>query len=75
MSERKITLRSLRKQDCNKVKVETEMVNKLLKYIPADNITKLDELIYARAKLVAYKISISQRNPNRNTKKLNRKWR
>ena len=33
-----------------------------------DNITELNELIYAEVKLVSDKIGNPQRNPNRNTK-------
>ena len=39
-------------------KVETEKINKLLPNIPTDNITKLNELIYAGAKLVCDKIGV-----------------
>ena len=51
-----------------KVKLETEKVNKVLQHISTDNITKLNELIYAGAKLISNKIGILLRNPNRNTK-------
>ena len=68
ISEHKTTLPSLRNQDWKKVQVETEKVNKLLKYIPTDNITELNELIYAGAKLVSDKIETPQRNSNRNAK-------
>ena len=47
---------------------EPEKVNQLLKYIPNDNITELNELIYAGTKLVDEKIVILLRNPKRNTK-------
>ena len=50
-----------------KLKVETEKVNKVLQYIPTDNITELSELIYTGVKLVCNKIGILLRNPNRNT--------
>ena len=68
MTEKKITLPSLRSQDWKNVKVETEKVNKLLPNIPMDNITELSELIYAGAKLVCDKIGVPQGNPNRNTR-------
>ena len=55
-------------QDRKNVKVETEKVNKLLKYIPTDIITELKEFIYAGAKLVCFKVGIPQKNPNRNAK-------
>ena len=50
-----------------KVKVETEKVDKLLPNIPMGNI-KLDEQIYAGGKLVCDRISVYQRNPKRNAK-------
>ena len=62
MTEKKTTLPSLRKEDWKKVKVETEKINKLLIYISTDNITELNELIYAEAKLVYDKIGVLQRN-------------
>ena len=46
MSEQKITLPSLRDQDWEKVKVETENVNNVFQHVPMDNITELNELIY-----------------------------
>ena len=52
MSENETTLPSLRKQDWGKVKSETEKVNNLLTNIPTDDITELNDLIYAGAKLV-----------------------
>ena len=68
MSEQKTTLPYLRNPNWKKIKVETEKVNKLLKHISMNNITELNELIYARTKLISDKIDISQRNSNRNTK-------
>ena len=61
ISEKKATLLSLRNEDWNKVKVETKKVNELLKNIPTDNITELNELIYAGVKLVSDKIGIGIR--------------
>ena len=51
MSEKKTILPSLRNQDWKKDKVETEKFNKLLKHIPTDNLTKLNELFYSGAKV------------------------
>ena len=62
MTENKITLLSLRNQDYKKVKVENEKVNKSLLNIPTDNITELNELIYAGAKLACNKIGVPQMN-------------
>ena len=58
----------LRNQNWKKVKVETKKVNKSLKHIPTDNITEINELIYAGEKLVRNKIGIPQKNLNRNAK-------
>ena len=49
-SEKKTTLLSLRNKDAKTVKVETKRINKL--FTPTNNITELNELIYARVKLV-----------------------
>ena len=52
-----------------KVKVETENINKLLLNIPAGNITEIKELIYAgETKLVCDKIDVFQKNSKRKTK-------
>ena len=67
MTEKSRTL-SLRKQDWKKVKVKIKKVNKLLKNISTDNITELNKLIYAGAKLISDKIGNSLRNTKRNTK-------
>ena len=69
MIEQKATLPSLRNQVWKKVKEETDKINRLLKYIPTDNITELNELIYAGGKQVCDKIGIPQKNENRNLKK------
>ena len=66
MTEKKTTLPSLWDYDGEKIKVETEKINKFLRNISADNITKLNELIYAEAILAYDKIDVLQRNPNRN---------
>ena len=68
MTEEKTTLSSLRNQNWEKVQVETEKVNILLKHILTNNITELNEVNYAGAKLVRDKIGIPQRNTHRNTK-------
>ena len=46
-------------QDWKNIDVLTKKVNRLLNYIPTDNITELNEIIYAGAKLVYEKIGIS----------------
>ena len=56
--EKKTTLPSLRNQDERTVKFETVKVNDLLTNIPENNITELNDLIYAGAKLVCEKIGV-----------------
>ena len=68
MIENKIALTSLRNQDWKKPWVETEKLMKLLPNILIGNINKLNELIYAVAKLVCDKIGVPQGNSNKNTK-------
>ena len=58
MCEEKTTLQFLRNQDWKKVKLKTEKVNKVLQLIPKDNITELNELICAGAKIVCNKINV-----------------
>ena len=50
------------------MKLPTEEVKKYFSNIPANNISDLNELTYARTKLVCDRIGVTQRNPNRNTK-------
>ena len=58
MFENKTTLPSFRNQDWGSVKSETEKVNDLLTNPPTNDITELNDLIYAGAKLVCEKISV-----------------
>ena len=58
LSEKKTTLPSLRNQDWRTVKSETEKVNDSRTKIPT-NITELNDLIDAEAKLVCEKIEVS----------------
>ena len=51
-----------------KVKVETEIINKVSPNIPTSNITELNELIYTGKKSCSVKIGVPQWNPIRNTK-------
>ena len=55
MSEKKTTLPSLRNQNWRTAKSETEKVNDLLTNIPTNDITELNDLTYAGAKLVCKK--------------------
>ena len=65
MSCEKTILPSLRHIEWNTLKIETNKINHILPYIPTNNITELNELIYAGAKSVCEKIGI----PLKNTKK------
>ena len=51
-----------------KFKVNYKKVNKVLQHIPAENITKLNKLIYSGVKIASNKIGITLRNLSRNTK-------
>ena len=64
MNSEKSTLPSLRNIEWRKVKAETNKVNQELTYISTNNITELDELIYAGVELVCEKIGI----PSKSTK-------
>ena len=55
MSEKKTKLPSLRNQDLRTVKSKTEKINELLTNTPTNDITGLNDLIYAGAKLVCEK--------------------
>ena len=65
ISSEKTILPSLRNIKWKTLKTETEKINHILPYIPTNNITELNELIYAGAKLVCEKIGI----PSKSTKK------
>ena len=47
------------------LKIETNKINRILPYIPTNDITELNELIYEGEKLVCEKIGI----PSKSTKK------
>ena len=68
MYEMKTRLPSLRNQDSKTVKAEIEKINKLLIDISRKNITELNELISAGAKLDCDKIGFPLKNMNRNSK-------
>ena len=68
MSEQKLVLLSLRNKNWDKVKVETEKVNKSLQLNPTKYISELNELFYVGAKIIRDKIGDPLRNKNRNTK-------
>ena len=68
MNREKATLPSLRNIEWRTVKTETEKINQVLTYISTNNITKLNELIYARAKLVCNKLMMSLKSTNKKSK-------
>ena len=65
MSSEKTILPSLRNVHWETLKIETNEINHILPYIQTNNITELNELIYAWVKLVCEKIGI----PSNSTKK------
>ena len=65
MNSKKTTLLSLRNIEWRPVKTETNKINQVLPYISTNNITGLNEVIYAGAKLVCEKIEM----PSKSTKK------
>ena len=62
MSSEKTILQSLRNIEWKTLKIETNKIIHILPYIPTNNITELNELIYAGAKLVCEKIEIPQKS-------------
>ena len=64
MNSEKISLPSLRNIEWKIVRAETNKVNQVLTYISTNNITDLNELIYAGAKLVCEKIGIPSSQEN-----------
>ena len=65
MNSEKTNLPSLRNLEWRTLKIDTNKINQVLPYISTNNITELNELIYAGAKLVCEKIGI----PSKSTKK------
>ena len=68
LNSEKTTLPSLRNIEWRIVKAETNKVNQVQTYIPTNNITDLNELIYAGAKLVCKNIGIPSKNMKENSK-------
>ena len=62
MNSEKTTLSSLRNKEWRIVKKETNKIYQVLPYISTNNITELDELIYAGVKLVCEKIRIPSKS-------------
>ena len=71
---KKTTLPSLRNIEWRTVKTETNKVNQVLIYISTNNITELNELIYAGAKLVCDKTGIHSKSTKEKSK-LGREFR
>ena len=68
MNSEKTTLPSLRNIGWRTVKTETNKTNQVLPYISTNNITKLNELIYAGAKLVCEQVGISSKSTKNKSK-------
>ena len=64
MSCEKTILPSIRNIEWKTLKIETNKIDHILPYIPTNNSTELNELIYAGAKLVCEKMGI----PSKRTK-------
>ena len=58
MNIEKTILPSIRNIEWKRIKTETNKINHILPYIPTNNLTELNELIYAGAKLVCENIGI-----------------
>ena len=66
ISKKKTKLPFPRNRDWKTVKMETEKINGLLTYISTNNLTELNELIYAGEKFVCEKIGVRLKNTHRN---------
>ena len=66
MNSEKTTLISLRNIEWRTVKTEATKINQVLPNILTNNITELNELIYAGAKLVCEKIRIPLKSMKKN---------
>ena len=68
LNSEKITLPSLRNIEWRTVNAVTNKVNQVLTYISTNNITELNELTYAGAKLVCEKIGILSKTTKEKSK-------
>ena len=68
MSSEKTILPSLRNIEWKTLKIETNKINHILPYIQTNNITELNELICAGAKLVCEKIGIPPKSTKEQSK-------
>ena len=64
----KTILPSLRNIEWKTLKIETDNINHILPYIPTNNITELNELIYSGAKLICEKIGIPSKSTEKQSK-------
>ena len=68
MSSMKTTLPSLRNIEWRTLKTETNKINQIIPYRSTNNITELNDLIYAGAKLVCEKIGVPQKSTKKPSK-------
>ena len=68
MSSEKTILPSLRNTEWKTLKKETNKINHILPHKPTNNITELNELIYAGAKLVCVKVGIPSKSTMKQSK-------
>ena len=68
MNSEKTTLPSLWNIESRTLKTETNKINQILPYISMNNITKLNELIYAGVKLVCEKIDAHTKSTKKQSK-------
>ena len=68
MNGKKTTLLSLRNIEWRTVKTGIEKINQVLTYISTNNITELNELIYAEAKLLGEKIEVTSKSTKKKIK-------
>ena len=68
MNSKKTTLPSLRSIELRTVKTETNKINQVIPYTSTNDITELNELIYAGAKLVCEKIGILSKSTKKESK-------
>ena len=66
MNSEKTTLPSLRNIKLRTVKTETNRINQVLPNVSTNNITELNELIYAGAKLHCEKMGIASKISKKN---------
>ena len=68
MNSEKTTLPSLRNIEWRTFKTETNKINQILPYIATNNITEVNELTYAGAKLVCEKIGVLSKSTKKQSK-------